>query len=74
MLSISISLTKEEYKKLLNKDIDEIILYDQICFIKKSINGKQKITNKYGLLKYSEKDRIHIGNIKINNFIPGKSN
>lgn len=57
-----------DFNKLLNKDIDEIILYDQICFIKKSINGKQKITNKYGVLKYSEKDRIHIGNIKLKNF------
>ena len=62
---------------ILLKDIQhvsKVIKYDHICFIFKdtSINDNIEIINNLNTIKYTEKDRIHIGNIKIPNFIPGK--
>ena len=62
-----------DYTQLINKDVDEIILYDQIYFIRKKINGNNKTTNHLGTIKYNEKDRVHIGDIKIENFVPGQN-
>lgn len=55
-------------------NIGKIIKYDQICFIFKNNSNVNKcqIINNLNTIKYHESDRIHIGNIKINNFIEGQ--
>lgn len=62
---------------ILLKDIQhvsKVIKYDHICFIFKNTStcDNIKIIDNLNTIEYTEKDRIHIGNIKIPNFIPGK--
>lgn len=54
--------------------VSKVIKYDHICFIFKdtSTHDNIEIIDNLNTIEYTEKDRIHIGNIKIPNFIPGK--
>ena len=48
-------------------DIEKIIIYDRVIVITKKIGSEKEIVNNLRKIKYQEKDRYHLGKIKLYN-------